>query len=95
MALREGAALAVLAGQAHRVAFVDQRAESQRFGHGPVDALAGLDHLAAIVEQPADGLVHVEPLRDRGEAKADLLQPDGVDAGAGRAGRPRRSAARA
>ena len=68
VALRKGAALAVLAGQAHRVAFVDQRAERQRFGHGPVDPDAGLDHLAAILDQPADGLVHVEPLRDRGEA---------------------------
>ncbi len=43
VALREGAALAVLAGQTHREAFVEQRAERQRLGGRPVDALAGLD----------------------------------------------------
>ena len=46
MALREGAALAVLAGQPHRMAVEQQRAEGQRLGGRPVDALAGLDRLA-------------------------------------------------
>ena len=41
MALRERAALAVLAGQANRKAFVEQGAEGQRLGGRPVDALAG------------------------------------------------------
>ena len=60
VALREGAALAVLAGQADREAFVEQRAEGQVLGHRPVDAVAGLDHLAAALEQALDGLVGVE-----------------------------------
>ena len=47
MALREGAALAVLAGQPHRMAVEQQRAERQRLGGRPVDALAGLDRLGA------------------------------------------------
>ena len=46
MALRERAALDVLAGQPHRMAFEQQRAEGQRLGGRPVDALAGLDRLA-------------------------------------------------
>ena len=84
VALRKGAALAVLAGEAHRMAFVDERAEGQRLGRRPVDALAGLDHLAAAVEEAPDRLVNVEPFRHVGEALADLLQPGEVDAGAGR-----------
>ena len=47
MALREGAALAVLAGEPHRMAVEQQRAEGERLGGRPVDALAGLDRLAA------------------------------------------------
>ena len=62
MALRERAALAVLAGQAHREAFVEQRAEGQRLAGRPVDALAALDRRAAVVEEALDGLVDVEAL---------------------------------
>ena len=40
VALRERAALGVLAGQPHRMAFEQQRAERQRLGGRPVDALA-------------------------------------------------------
>ena len=43
-------------------------------GHRPVDALAGLDHLAAVVEEALDRAVDVEALRHRGDAPADLLQ---------------------
>ena len=74
VALREGAALAVLAGQAHREALVEQRAEGQVLGHRPVDAGAGLHHLAAALQQALHGLVGVEVLRDGGDAAADLLQ---------------------
>ena len=59
MALREGAALAILAGQPHREAFLEQRAEGERFGGRPVDVLAGLDRLGAVVEEALDGLVQV------------------------------------
>ena len=43
VALGEGAALGVLAGQAHREALDQQRAEGQRLGRRPVDALALVD----------------------------------------------------
>ena len=63
MALREGAALGILAGQADRVAFLEQRAEGERLGGRPVDALAGLDRLGAVVEEALDGAVDVEAFR--------------------------------
>ena len=37
VAVAEGAAAGVLAGQAHRVALAQERAEGQRLAHGPVD----------------------------------------------------------
>ena len=49
------------------MAFLQQAAERQRFGRRPVDALAGLDRLAAIVEEALDRLVDVESFRDRGD----------------------------
>jgi hypothetical protein len=41
MALREGAALHVLAGEAHPVAFEQERTEGERLAGGPIEALAG------------------------------------------------------
>ena len=81
VALREGAALHVLAGEAHAMALEQQRAEGERLGHRPVDALAGLHHLLAVVEEALDRAVDVEALRNRGERLADLL--DGLDRIAG------------
>ena len=81
MALREGAALAVLPGQPHRMAFLEQRAEGERFGRRPVDALAGLDRLGAMIEKALDGLVDVEALRHRRDLLADLAQLGERDAG--------------
>ena len=74
MALREGAALAVLAGQADAIAVVDQRGEGQSLGGRPVDALAGFDRLAAIVEEALDRLVEVEALRNRAQLLAIFVQ---------------------
>ena len=74
MALREGAAFRILAGQAHPVAFLEQRAEGERLGGRPVDALAGLDRLGAVIEEALDGLVDVEALRDARDLLADLAQ---------------------
>ena len=51
MALRERAALAVLARQANRKALVQQRAEGERLGGRPVDPLADLDRRAAVLEE--------------------------------------------
>src|ERR1700724_1996266 len=72
MALRKSAALGVLAGKTHRIALVDKRRESERLAHCPVDALAGLDHLAPIVEEAPDGAVDVESLGNRSDAKTDF-----------------------
>ena len=68
MALREGAALDVLARQADREALVEQRGEGQGLGGRPVDAGAFLDHLAAGIEhalRACDGLV--KPFGSRGQ----------------------------
>ena len=74
MALREGAALHVLARQAHGEAFHQQRAEGQLLGHRPVEARAVLDHLAARVEHALHGAVDLEGLGHLGELEADLLE---------------------
>src|SRR5437016_1468306 len=82
MALRKSAALGVLARKAHRIALVEKRRESERLTHCPVDALAGFDHLAPIVEQTPDGAVDVESFGNRRNATTDLGEPRAVDAGA-------------
>src|ERR1035441_2147258 len=81
MALRESAALGILAGQANGMAFLEQRAEGKPFRSGPVDAVAGLDRLGAMIEEALDGLVDVEALRDAGDLFADLAQLGDIDAG--------------
>ena len=74
MALREGAALAVLAGQPHRRAFEQERAEGERLAGRPVDAHAGLDRLGAGIEETLDGAVDMEALRHRADLLADVLE---------------------
>ena len=75
VALREGAALAVLARQAHREAFVEQRAEGQVLGHRPVDALR---RVSTISRRRSSSrwmvLWALKSVRDGGDAPADLLQ---------------------
>ena len=44
------------------MALEQQRAEGERLAGRPVDALAGLDRLAAVVEEALDGAVDVEAL---------------------------------
>ena len=65
MALAEGAALRILARQADIEAFIQQGAERQRFGGGPVEAFAGLEHLGLGFQLARDGLVQVEAWRAR------------------------------
>src|ERR1700730_640342 len=72
MTLRKSAALGVLAGKTHRIALIDKGRESKRLAHCPVDALAGLDHLAAIVEQAPDSAEDVESFGDQGDATTDF-----------------------
>ena len=80
MALRERAALAVLAGQANRKALVQQRAEGERLGGGPVDPLADLDCRAAVLEKASDGFMDVEAFGRHGDALADRTEAIETDA---------------
>ena len=82
MALRKRAALAVLAGEADRIAFIDKRPEGERLAHRPIDALASLDHFAPVFDKALDGAMEMETLWNRGEAKPDFGKPRTVDAGA-------------
>ena len=81
MALRERAALAVLARQADVTAFLQQRAERQRLTGRPVDPDAGVDRFRAVVEEPLDGAVNAEIIRHPGDLAADLLEDSDIDAG--------------
>mgnify|MGYP003341473168 CR=1 FL=1 len=51
VALAEGAASRILAGQTDVVAFRQQRAEGQRFRRRPVEAAAGLDELVIVAPE--------------------------------------------
>src|ERR1700742_4461988 len=81
MTLREGAALGVLPGQPDMMAFLQQRAERQRFASRPVDADTGVDRFGAIIEEALDGAVNAEAIRHLGNLAADLLENGGFDAG--------------
>ena len=91
VALREGAAFDVLAGQADEVAVGQKRPEGKRLGGRPVDAAAALDRLGAGIEETLDGAVDAEALRHLGEVAADPLQLVERDAGDAAARLDRRS----
>ena len=74
VALRERAAAAVLAAQADREAFAQQRAESQMLGGGPVDLGAALDRRAAFADDALELAVQVHALGHRGHREADLAE---------------------
>src|SRR5690606_16390057 len=74
VSLGEGPAFRILAGKPYRIALEQDRAEGESLGGRPVDALAGLDHLLAVVEEPADGAVDLKVLRHFGELAADFLE---------------------
>src|SRR5712671_6584336 len=74
MALRERAALGILAGDAHAMALEQKRAERERLRRGPVDVLARLDRLAAIFQKALDGPVGVKAFRYLRDARPDLPQ---------------------
>src|SRR5579883_3619847 len=74
MPLRERAALGVLAGQADRMTFNEERAEGERFSGGPINSSAGLDGLAAGVEKPLDRAVDMEGLRHGRNFRADVFE---------------------
>ena len=56
------------------MAFLEQRAEGERFTRRPVDAFAGLDCLGAIVEKTLDGLVDLKAWWNDRDLRADLAQ---------------------
>jgi hypothetical protein len=64
MALAEGAAARILADRRTGKPSSSSVPKASASAGGPVDALAGLDHLAAALEQRADGLVDVEAFGD-------------------------------
>jgi hypothetical protein len=74
VALREGAAPAILAREPDRRSLGQQRAERQRLARRPIDALAGFDGFALRFELAADLAVEIEALRRLGETRAHLLQ---------------------
>src|SRR5205823_12088331 len=79
MAMREGAAPAVLTGQADMGSLGAQRTDRQRLGGGPIycwagDPLAGLDGGTFGVELASDLAVQMKAFRHRHEAAPDLSQ---------------------
>src|SRR5262249_3295388 len=62
VALREGAALAVLAGEPNGVALFQERAERQRLGAGPVEALASIGRPLATLTEALDAAADVNDL---------------------------------
>ena len=63
------------------MAFLQQRAERQRFAGRPIDADAAVDRLHAIVEEARDGAVDAETIRHLGDPAADVLQHRCIDTG--------------
>src|SRR5581483_6652907 len=86
MALREGAALRVLAGKSDVMAFLQQRTERQRLAGRPIDAGARVDRLGAVFEEALNRAMDAEAVRHLGDLAADLLQLRSVDAGDAAAG---------
>src|SRR3546814_12653074 len=65
VALAEGAAAAVLARQAHAIAFGEPGAEGERLGRRPVEAFAVLEHGALAVADSAQRLWDLDVLGNR------------------------------
>src|SRR5262249_55351169 len=86
MPLREGAALAVLPGEADVMAFLQERTERQRLTGRPVDTGAAVNGLHAFLEEAGDGAVNAETIGHPGDLAADVLQRRHVDAGDAAAG---------
>src|SRR6266576_63551 len=72
MALREGAALGILARQPDVMAFLQQGAERQPLPGRPVDADAAVDRLGAGFQEPLYGAVNPEAVRHLGDLAADI-----------------------
>jgi len=81
VAVREGAALDVLAGDADRVAFGEQGGEGEPFAQAPVEVRAGLEGLGLEVELALDLRVRGEVGRHLPEVRGDLAEELGADRG--------------
>ncbi len=80
MALAEGAALGVLAGEPYRHALGEERGEGQRLRVGPVDAALGAECGAAPLELLAELGMHREPSGQRQELLVERHQESGASA---------------
>src|SRR3954469_1528090 len=89
--MREGAAAAVLAGEADMRALGAEGTNRQCLGGAPVDPLAGFDRLPLSVEQAGDLAVQVKALRHACQPEPDLPQPLQRDRGVAAALTVRRS----
>src|SRR4030088_2177411 len=74
MTLKVGIAWGVIGRKSFRMPFDHQRAKCQRLGRRPIDALAGLDRLAAVFQEALDGSVGVESLRYVRDLLPDLFE---------------------
>src|SRR5258708_31509997 len=74
MAVREGAAAAVLARQADMRALGAQRADRQRLGSAPIDPVARFERGALCFELAGDLAVEVKAVGYRDKAMSDFAQ---------------------
>src|SRR4051812_17799189 len=74
MALGEGTALSVLAGEAHRMPLPQQCAECQSFGSSPVDVVPADNRFASVLQKPSNSPMRVKALGNRGDPLTDLLE---------------------
>ena len=73
VAVGKGAALGILASQAHRHALPQQRAEGHHLATAPVDGYLASGHGAARFDHPLDCAVQREAFRDLGRPLDDPL----------------------
>ena len=80
VALREGAALAVLAGKPHPMPVEQQGAEGQRLRCGPVDVFPDSIASAPVFQETIERAVQVEIRRQGRDLAADVLERGDLDA---------------
>ena len=79
--VEEGAALAVLAGQAHRVALAQQRRVREVLGEAPVEGPLAARHLEARIDDALHAAMQLEAFGNLAHLRAERL--DGFDRHAG------------
>src|SRR5260370_31529245 len=72
--MEEGSAPAVLSGEAHAEAVLDQRRVGERLGASPVERLLALQHLPAVGDQLRYARMQTEALRIAGDALTERAQ---------------------